>query len=78
MYTHTSTKREAERIAKAVERISGKPCEVTKDCDSWRISSDDLSGDIIRGVQYELEEGKHIREITLETVLSRMTPKPSK
>lgn len=68
MYTYTSTKENASRIKKTVDRLANANCEITHDSKAYRISENSISGRVFSRVRDLIECGCNPLEITLDDV----------
>jgi len=68
MHTHTSTKANATKIKNAIDRLANADCEIIRDCGSYRIADNSVSGSVFSRVRDLIESGCKPSEITLEDV----------
>jgi len=54
MYYITSTKKEAQKLAKEIETRTDRECEIVKDCKNWRVSNSTINGEYFANVAAEL------------------------
>jgi len=54
MYYITSNKKYAKKLASEIEKRTSRECEIVKDCNSWRVSNNTISGDFFNNVAAEL------------------------
>ena len=68
MHTHTSNKANANKIKKVIDCLANANCEIMRDCGSYRISDNLVSGIVFGRVRDLIEQGCKPSEITIDEV----------
>ena len=64
MNTVVSTKALASKVAKIIETVIGRDCDIIRDSGSWRVSNNTISSTVFANAARLAESGVKISEIT--------------